>query len=991
MKYVPLNLKTEYSLLYSLIKIPQLIKFAEANQLDTLTITDNNMFGVMEFYEACRKHDIKPIIGLDITFNQKHIILYCMDSDGYHNLMKLATLMSERALTLCDLETHSKGLLAILPFASMELIDQVNKIYQYVFHGYTSLEERRSYRGEHCVYMDEIRYFEADDSKYLTILTDIRDGKTITDHKIKDVPKPFRLPDEVKDQFPEDWDNNLKINQLCNVTIETGGNLLPIYKCPDGIDSYTYLKQLCIHGLKEKFGEQIHIKYRDRLKYELDVINRMGFCNYFLVVYDYVQFAKTHDILVGPGRGSAAGSLVSYLLDITTIDPIEYDLLFERFLNPERISMPDIDIDFEDTKRYQVIDYCTEKYGLKRVAGIITFSTLKAKQVVRDVGRVLEIDGSRIDKVTKMLDARFDLITNYQMNIKLREYLNSNDGFMKLYKISLKLENLKRQTSIHAAGIVMCQTDLDDVIPLNKNTDHFYTTGYSMEYLEQFGLLKMDFLAISNLSLIHRVIDQIKQDGIDITFDTIPNHDKAAIQIFTDVNTEGIFQFESAGMKNFLRKFRPNSFDEIAAAIALFRPGPMDNIDTFIKRKRGLEPIEYLDPSLEAILKPTYGIIVYQEQIMQIAVTMAGYTLAEADILRKAMSKKKERVLLSERERFIAQSITRGYQEEVATNTYDRILKFASYGFNKSHSVVYAMIAYRMAYLKAHYPKYFMASLLSNVIGSSTKTKEYIYEAKLNHIDILKPDINFSTKGYKIEEIGIRYPLSNIKNVGESAIRFILSEREKGSFQDIYDFVSRTYGKGVNRKTIESLIDAGCFVNMGYNKRTLHENLDLIINYGEITKDVDPTYVDKPELVVEKEFSKYELMERELGIFGFYLSNHPITEYKLKTKGIVALSELAKYFDRIIDTIVYVDKIKIIETKKKDKMCFITGSDEVENVDVVLFPRVYQAYSHLEVGDIIKVKAKVEKRFDKLQLVVNQITILETTEKEGYQGRLLKK
>lgn len=982
MKYVPLNLKTEYSLLSSLIKIPKLIEFAKVNHIDTLTITDNNMFGVMEFYEACMKNDIKPIIGLDVVINEKHIILYCMNLDGYHNLIKLSTLVSERNITFDDLELYSSGILAILPFASMEFVDTINKIYQYAFYGYTSLLERRSYHSSNCVYMNEICYFHSDDDKYLMILNNIRDGKVIHDNKVKEGNKEFLLKEEVEKRFPDDLDNNQKIIELCNVVIETGGNLLPIYECPHQLDAYTYLKQLCIEGLKEKFGKEVSSRYRDRLKYELDVIQRMGFCNYFLVVYDYVKFAKTHDILVGPGRGSAAGSLVSYLLNITTIDPLEYDLLFERFLNPERISMPDIDIDFEDTKRYQVIDYCISKYGLKKVAGIITFSTLKAKQVVRDVGRVLELDISVIDKITKMLDARLDLITNYQTNTKLKEYLNGDRKLMRLYKISLELENLKRQTSIHAAGIVMCQKNLDDVIPLNKNTDHFYTTGYSKEYLEKLGLLKMDFLAISNLSLIHRVIDQIRQDGIDITFDTIPNHDPKAIQIFTDVNTEGIFQFESAGMKNFLRKFKPNSFDEVAAAIALFRPGPMDNIDTFIKRKRGLEKIEYLDPSLEPILKSTFGIIVYQEQIMQIAVTMAGYTLAEADILRTAMSKKKEKILRKEQERFISQSIKRGYSREVATNTYHSILKFASYGFNKSHSVVYAMVAYRMAYLKAHYPKYFFASLLSNAIGSSTKTKEYIYESKLNHIDILKPDINFSDKNYKIEEIGIRYPLSNIKNVGESAIKWILMERKNGMFQDIYDFVSRTYGRGVNRKTIESLINAGCFDSLGYNKKTLHENLDLIINYGEITKDVDPTYVDKPELVIYKEFTKHDLMEKELEIFGFYLSNHPVTEYKLKMSEVVSINELSKYFDKVVDTILYVDKVKLIETKKKDRMCFLTGSDEIDNIDIVLFPRVYQKYSHIEVGDILKINAKVEKRFDKLQLVANQITVLEENEKE---------
>lgn len=977
MNYVPLNIKTEYSLLTSLIKFNELVLFAKKNNIDTLTITDNNMFGVMEAYELCEKNDIKLIIGLEINISDKPIILYAINNKGYHNLVKLSTMMSEQKLELDDLEKYSNDILAIIPFESAKYYPELAKFVQYVFKGYKNSEERSSYTGKNCVYMNEIRYLKSDDDKYLTILYDIKDGKTIGDTVVKQSDKYLKLYDEIKDIYPDDLDNNQKINDLCEVKIETSKNLLPIYKCPDNLDAYSYLKKLCIQGLKNRFGNQVNIKYQERLKYELEIINKMGFCNYFLVVWDYIKFAKENDVLVGPGRGSAAGSLVSYLLNITSIDPLKYDLLFERFLNPERISMPDIDIDFADNKRDLVINYCTNKYGSKKVAGIITFATLKAKQVIRDVGRVLEAPTEKIDKITKFLDVKYDLITNYNNNIKLKEYINSDRNLMKLYKISLELEGLKRQTSIHAAGIVMCEQDLDEVIPLNLNNG-FYTTGYSMQYLEKLGLLKMDFLSLRNLTLIDEVIKMLREDGIDINFDTIPDDDKEAINIFTSVNTEGIFQFESSGMKNFLRKFKPNSFEEIAAALALFRPGPMNNIDIYIKRKRGLEPVTYLDSSLEDVLKPTYGIMIYQEQIMQVASIMAGYSLGEADLLRKAMSKKQEDVLKEEEPKFISQSIKRGYKEEIAKRAYQDILKFASYGFNRAHSIAYAVISYRMAYLKAHYPKYFMGALMTMVTGSSIKTKDYIYEAKLNNINILPPNINYSDSHYLIEKEGIRIPFNNIKNVGESAIKTIIDERNKDTFSSIYDFISRTYGRGVNRKTLESLIDAGCFDSFGYSKHTLHENLDLLINYGEITKDVGCEFVDKPELTNYDEYSKNVLMSKELEIFGFYLHDHPVTSYKLKNHDCIDLNNLNSYFDKVINAIFYVDKIKYIETKKKETMCFITGTDETTNIDVVLFPKVYKQYSNIEVGDIVRVNAKVEKRFDKLQLVVNRVDILES-------------
>lgn len=977
MNYAPLNLKTEYSLLTSLIKIPSLIAVAKENNLNTLCITDTNLFGAMQFYTNCKKNNIKPIIGLEVLVNDKKILLYSENNTGYHNLIKLSTKQSKEKLLIDDLSDNSDFVLAIIPFNSLDLYSELKKIYKHIYRGYDSLEEKEKIAKKNLVYIGEVSYFKETDDNYLTILNDIKNGRTIEETIVKQSGKYFKTKEEILSKYSEDFNIYNEIISLCNLEIEKEKDLLPIYETPNGIYAYEYLKKLCINGLKNKFGTSVHKKYKERLKYELDVIEKMGFSNYFLVVQDYVGFAKKNRILVGPGRGSAAGSLVSFLLDITTIDPIKYDLLFERFLNPERISMPDIDIDFEDTRRGEVINYCIEKYGIKKVAGIITFATLKAKQVIRDVGRVLIIDTTIIDKITKMIDSRFDLITNYNQNKSLKDYLNGNPELMKLYKISLKLEGLKRQTSIHAAGIVMSNKDIDTVIPLNYNSESFYTTGYSMEYLENLGLLKMDFLGLSNLTLIKRVLKSLNDNGIDLTFDTIPENDPDAIKIFINVNTEGIFQFESTGMKNFLRKFRPNSFDEISTSIALFRPGPMNNIDIFINRKRAKEAVTYLHPSLEPILKSTYGIMIFQEQIMQVANVMASYTLAEADILRKAMSKKQVNVLKHEREKFIKQSTQNGYSESIATDVFEQINKFASYGFNKAHSVSYAMISYRMAYLKAHYKEHFMAALLSNVIGSSTKTREYVYEASLNGINVLKPDINNSKKYYTISSTGIRYPLSNIKNVGISAISLILEERDKKPFEDIYDFVSRTYGRGVNTKTIESLLWAGCFDSFEYTKHTIKENLDLIINYGEITSHVDPAFVDKPDLIIKEEYSNKELMNLEFEVFGFYLSNHPVTEQKRNYPNIISISDINKYFDKVIETIVYIDKKKLIDTKKNDKMCFLTGSDEINSVDLVLFPKVYEKYRDVEKGMIIKVKAKVEKRFDKLQLIVEEVIILE--------------
>ena len=933
----PLYIKTDNSLLSSLIKINDLIKYAKENNINTLAITDDSMYGCIEFYIKCKENNIKPIIGIEIN----NVVLYAINYNGYKNLIKLSTINSKEEVNINILRKYSDDLICIVPYHNLNNYDDY-KFYKYLYKGYTNLDEKNSIDGKK-VYLNEVLYLEEKDKDYLKYLYAIKKGVTVNEININKHDNYLLSYQMYQDEINEE------IIELCNLELPLHQDLLPIYECPDNLDSFSYLKQLVIIGLKNIFGDKVNKIYLDRLKYELNIINKMGFCNYFLVVWDYVKYAKEHDILVGPGRGSAAGSLVSYCLGITTIDPIKYNLLFERFLNPERISMPDIDIDFEYTKRDEVLKYCINKYGIKKVAPIITFGTLGSKQVIRDVGKCLNMDNKLVDFVAKKIDSKLSLYDNLE---KVKQFLNTNE-LKKLYKISLKLEGLKRHTSIHAAGVVISKYDLDEIIPLSYH-DNYYITGYSMEYLETIGLLKMDFLALKNLTLLNNVLKEV-----NLKLEDIPLNDKKTIEIFTNVDTIGIFQFESSGMINFLRKFKINSFDDIVAAIALFRPGPMNNIDTYIERKNN-KKYEIID-SLKPVLSSTYGIIVYQEQIMQIANIMANYSLAEADLLRKAMSKKKEEVLLKEKDKFINQSVLNGYNKDIATNIYNLILKFASYGFNKAHSVSYAMIAYKMAYLKAHYYSVFMKNLLSMVIGSEIKTREYINICKLN---ILKPDINISDMDYIIYNDSIVYPLTNIKNVGNINASLIVEERKKGNFKDIFDFISRC--KNINKNVLDSLNKAGCFEKF-INQKTFDDNLEILLNYSELGGLLEDSL--KPELISMKEYSKQELMNREIEVFGTYLSEHPITSLKSKIN-VVNLIDIEKYFNKNIRVLMYVEQIKKIKTKNNKDMYFIVGSDETKNCEFVLFPNEFY---DIIIGSVYIVEGKVEKRYDKYQIIINRI------------------
>ena len=977
MTYTALQVKTSYSLLNSLNEIKKLVSYAKTLGYTSLAITDtNNMFGVIEFYQECKKNNIKPIIGIELTIENKKILLYAINNKGYKNLIKLSTIISERELTIKDLEEYKENLILVIPYIYYQ--KEIADIYSLKYIGYSTIEEKEKIK-EDKVFINNVSYLKKEDNKYLDYLIMIKENKVLGEYEFNTNQNKYLLPLEEVEKISDkkDIENTKIISDMCNVYIEYTANILPVFD--ENINAYQYLTNLCNKGLKKRLNNQVSKEYQDRLDYELETINNMGFCDYFLIVWDYVKYAKTHNILVGPGRGSAAGSLVSYTLGITDIDPIKYDLLFERFLNKERITMPDIDIDFDSEKRGEVISYVIQKYGTKKVAEIITFNTLGAKQAIRDIARIFGLSSPNTDEISKLITEK-TLKESIEKNIKLKRYIEDNDKIRQLFQIALKIEGLPRHISIHAAGIVMSRVNLDEVIPLYKNTTDIYTTAFSKDYLEPLGLLKMDFLGISNLTLIAEVIDQIRtKEKLNITFSNIPMDDKKTLEIFTKAKTEGIFQFESPGMKRFLEKLKANSFDDIIAALALYRPGPMDNIDTYIRRKEGKEKIDYIHPTLEKVLKPTYGIIIYQEQIIAIAQILAGYTLGEADVLRRAMSKKKEDILLKEKPKFIKESMKRGYTEEVATRVYNLILKFANYGFNKSHSVGYATVSYKMAFLKTYFFQYFETALLNNVIGSEIKTQDYLTEIRQHNIKILLPDINLSTNKYQVIENQIICPISIIKNIGTIVATEIIEERKKGPYKDFVDFVVRTYSKSIGKKTLEVLINANCFRNLGYNRKTLINNLDNIINYAELSQDVGMLELVKPEIEFYEEYTNEELLEIQLSTFGFYLSNHPVSKYRSKFD--VSTTQIKQYFDKTITMTLLVKKIKEVTTKNNDIMAFFTAEDEYGKVSLTLFPRMYKECKNTKEYDIINIQGRVEKRFDTYQVIVNNLKIVKQNPK----------
>ncbi len=964
--YIPLRVKSDYSLHKSLIKIDNLIKYCKLNNISSCGLCDDNLFSAIEFYHKCKLNNIKPIIGLCLKIEDHLIYLYAQNYQGYLNLIQINTLIQKTTLNIENLKSNSQNIICVIDYNDNQIYNELTTIYKDVYLSYSSEYEKNNALiiTANILYAPLILAFKESDTIYLNYLNMIKEATTINKSQIKKYKNNYFLEDYTK----EDVQTTIDFASNINFNIPTSKKYIPKYN--SDIDSYTYLNALTKKGLLKRLNNKMIKKYFDRLEYELSVIKQMGFVDYFLIVYDYILFAKKNDILVGPGRGSAAGSIVAYSLGITDIDPLKYDLLFERFLNKDRVTMPDIDVDFEDTKRNLVIDYLKRRYNQDNVANIMTYSTLQAKQVLRDVSKVLEFSEDKINSLLKLIDPKKKLEDNLKSSNELQTLIKKDLDLNKLYKIALKLEGLKRQISTHAAGVIICSQRLDSLIPVVILNDGILT-GTTMEYLEELGLLKVDILAIKNLRVIKDVLNLIKKlYGKDIKLSDIPLDDQKTLEMFKKGNTVGIFQFESEGMKSFLKKLKPSSFDDLISAIALYRPGPMENIDEFIRRKEKKTAIVYPHPNLESILKNTYGIIVYQEQIMQILVLMGGYSYSEADNIRRAMSKKKKDVIDKEKLVFINRAIKLGYKKDIANEVYDLISKFANYGFNKSHSVAYALVGYQMAYLKAHFESIFYTNLLNMSISSEVKTQEYLQVVKQANIKIYHPSINKSTNKYIITKDNLLLPLGIIKNVGSACVEEILQVRQGGLFSDFYDFVKRTYGKSITKKVIESLIYAGAFLEFKVNKKTLINAIDDAIVYAELTKDIASPLILKPTLEYKEEFSSSELIRLEKETLGFYVTNHPASKYK---DNITKLENVKNYFDKYVKCVILVNRINNIVTKNNQKMSFITGEDETGILDFVIFPNKISLLSLFKQDDLLLVTGKVEKRIDKYQIVVSNL------------------
>ena len=950
--YTPLKVTTDYSLLNSLIKIKDLINFCVTNNIKSCAICDTNLFGCIEFYKTCKQNNIKPIIGLEITLNDNTIYLYAENYDGYKNLLKINTIITERNISILELRNLSDNILAIIPFKSINLYNDLD-FFHNIYLGYSNKSELKNalLKTKKTVYVNDIKALKVEDTKYLKYLDKLAEREEGDYHN--------NYLEIINDEF--DLKQISGLVDLLNVEMPEGKRYIPKYN--KDIDSFTFLKNLCLKGLQKRLNGSVPPKYLDRLKYELSVINKMGFVDYFLIVYDYVLYAKKNHILVGPGRGSAAGSLVSYVIGITDIDPIKYDLLFERFLNKDRVTMPDIDIDFDNTKRDMVIEYVKNKYGEANVSGGITFATLKTRLVLRDIGKLLNIDERILNKFLKVLDRDKNLRDNLEKN-EVKVFLNTYPALKELYNVCIHLEGLKKNISTHAAGIVIGDRPLDEIIPMYKNGE-VYLTGVTMEYLEDLGLLKMDFLALKNLSMISNILEVAKID-----LNKIPLDDKLVYELFSKADTDGVFQFETPTFKGVLTKFKPRNFSELVASIALVRPGPSAELSTYIKRKEGQEKVTYYDESLKDILKNTYGVIIYQEQVISILVKMAGFTYAEADNIRRAMSKKKMDIITSEKDNFIKRCINNGYKEDLANNIFNHILKFASYGFNKAHSVSYAIISYWMAYLKVHYHSIFIFELLDNAIGSTEKVKTYLNELKQNNLKINKVSINLSTNKFIQKNNDVYLPFKMIKNIRSDLVNKILEERCNGIFKDVYDFFKRTISF-MSKNDYTMLINAGVLDEFNLNYNTLISNLDEFINYGNLYHDLGE-YALLPDIKKCDEINLDILRNNEINSYGFFISNHPASKYN--DKNIMKLCKMKNYLFKNIACYVMVEDVKKIKTKKGEDMAFLLASDETGTADFIIFPANYNLIKDIGKNDMIKVWGRVSKRFDQYSIIINNMT-----------------
>ena len=941
--HIPLKVTTDYTLLKSLIKIPDLISFLREKNITTCGICDENLYGVLDFYFSCKKNNIKPIIGLNVKLDNLDIYLYAINYDGFKNLLKIHTKKEKNELKIDDILKYKENILVVIPYESKELFPKlsgVNKLYISYKNTYEKINSL--VLTKNVLYINDLRVIKKEDVNYLKYLDKLRKDNVElnTDCFFNTEVLDTGLLNEVID--------------MIDIEIPLNKRYIPKYSD----NSYEVLKNLCIKGLSKRLNGNVNKIYADRLKYELDVINKMGFVDYFLIVYDYVLYAKKNNILVGPGRGSAAGSLVSYSIGITEIDPLKFGLMFERFLNPERVTMPDIDIDFDAYKREEVIDYVRKKYGFNRVALGLTFTTLKSKLVLRELGKIFNISNNLLDNFIKNINGNVSLKDNLK-NESVKKYINNYKEIKELYVISMHLEGLKKNTSTHAAGVIICSEDLDDLIPIHYDNNTL-VTGSTMEFLEAIGLLKMDFLAVKNLSTIANILEKIGSNKLK----NISLEERDVYKLFSSGKTDGIFQFETPLLKSLTMDLKPTCFNDLVALLALGRPGTLDMAKSFIRRKNHQEKVDYIDETLEGILKSTYGIILYQEQIMAILRLVGGYTLAEADLVRRAISKKKENVIKSEEEKFINKAKNNGYNEVVARKIYSFINKFASFGFNKSHSVAYAHIAYEMAYLKVKYPEYFIIEMINN--KDSDKINSLVSFLKNKGFKILKPDINISKDKYFVSENTLIMPFSDIKGISKDIASKIAGARGNG-YSDVFEFLNITKDF-INEDIFKILVKSGVFDSFNVNRHTLIENIDVIFNYVNLSDG--SSLIEKPLLVEVSEYSDNELREMEYDLFGYFISNHPSSKYK----NVVKLDNLEKYLFKTIKCVVLIERIKMIKTKKNEDMAFFSASDEVSKGNFTVFPKNIDVIKDLYEHDLVEVTGLVSKRFDKVSVIVNNIS-----------------
>ena len=1077
MSFAHLHVHTEFSLLDGSNKIKEYVSRVKELGMNSAAITDHGvMYGVIDFYREAKKQGINPILGCEVyvapnsRFDREitggddryyHLVLLAENEEGYANLTKIVSkgfvegYYYKPRVDKELLRKYHKGIIAlsaclageVARFLTKGLYEEAKKTaleYQEIFgegnfflelqdHGIPEqglvnqqLFKMSEETGIELVATNDIHYTYAEDAKPHDILLCIQTGKKLSDENrmrydggqyyVKSEEEMLRLFPYAKQAL----ENTQKIADRCHVEIEFGVTKLPKYDVPDGYTSWEYLQKLCYEGLEKRYGDPSE-ELKDRLSYELETIHQMGYVDYFLIVWDFIKYAKDHGISVGPGRGSAAGSIVSYCLEITTIDPIRYQLLFERFLNPERVSMPDIDVDFCYERRQEVIDYVTRKYGKDCVAQIVTFGTLAARGVIRDVGRVMDLPYAYVDSISKMIPQELGITIDkaLKMNPDLKKLYDTDDTVTNLIDMAKRLEGLPRHCSMHAAGVVICQKPVDEYVPLSRAADGTITTQFIMTTLEELGLLKMDFLGLRTLTVIQNAVLLARRKQPELNINQIDYNDQKVLDYIGTGKTDGVFQLESAGMKGFMKELKPHNLEDVIAGISLYRPGPMDFIPQYIRGKNDSSSIIYDCPQLEPILAPTYGCIVYQEQVMQIVRDLAGYSLGRSDLLRRAMSKKKAAVMEKERKIFIYGDeetgvpgcIKNGIDEQTANKIYDEMIDFAKYAFNKSHAAAYAVVSYQTAWLKYYFPVEYMAALMTSVIDNPSKVSEYIYACRQMNIKILPPDINKGEANFSVDGGDIRYGLAAIKSIGRPVIKAIVEDREElGLFQNLEDFITRLSAKNIlNKRTIENLIKAGALDTLGGTRKQFMSIYVQIVDHvtqekknsmvGQMTLFDLVSEDQKEEFQIRMpdvgEYSKETLLAFEKEVLGIYVSGHPLEAYEEKWKKSISATTADFQLDEetghtkvhdgakeIIGGMITEKTIK--HTKTNQMMAFITVEDLLGTVEVVVFPRDYEKNrDYLEVDSKVFVRGRVSEEDDKpSKMICEKIIPFERTKKE---------